>query len=168
LNKGQIIAGDFLFSISIFLLVLGIALVMFNYVGFQVRNNQEEDFMHITAMATTNLLIKTEGSPANWSGGDVKSIGLVTDNLLNQTKVIEFVGMNYDTARSTLKIANYEMKVTFNDINDTLLNLDGTDLTIGTDPITESQVIKLQRTAIISDGNNRIPTVMEFVLWRRI
>jgi len=168
LSKAQILAGDFFFSMAIFLLVLGISMVMFNYVAIQVRNNQEEDFMHIVSLTTADLLLKTEGYPKDWNESNVKSIGLATNDLLNESKVVRFVNMSYDTAKSGLKINQYDFLITFNDINGTALNLSGINMSIGIDPVVESQVVKIHRSTIIDNGTRRIPTIISIVLWRRL
>jgi hypothetical protein len=153
---------------TIFLLVLGISMLMFSYVGTQVRSDQEEDFMHIVAITTADLLIKTPGLPDDWNETNVKSLGLANGDLLNQTKVVNFVNMSYSTAKAGMKISQYEILVTFNDINNTVLNLSGMNMTFGISPESEAQVVKIQRSALISDGENRKATVMNLVLWRRL
>jgi len=168
LNKGQVLAGDFFLSMAIFLVILGISMMMFNYVSAQVRSNQEEDFMHIVAITTADLLIKTPGLPDDWNETNIKSLGLVSNELLNQSKVVRLVNMSYDTAKDGMKISQYEILVTFNDINGTVLNLSGMNMSFGIDPIIESQVVKIQRSTLIDNGTNRIPTVINLVLWRRI
>jgi len=168
LSKGQILAGDFLLSMTIFLIVLGISMVMFNYVSIQVRNDQEENFMHIVAITTADLLIKTEGSPPDWNENNVKSLGLASNDFLNQSKVVKFVNMSYENGRNAMKINQYDVLITFNYINGTVVNINGSNMTFGLDPVTESQVVKIQRSALISNGENRIPVVMTLVLWRRL
>src|SRR3989344_8472611 len=104
---------------TIFLIVLGISMVMFNYVSIQVRNDQEENFMHIVAITTADLLIKTPGLPDDWNEINIKSLGLASNELLNQSKVVRLVNMNYDTAKSGMKINQYDVLITFNYINGT-------------------------------------------------
>ena len=168
MSKGQILAGDFLLSMTIFMLVLGISLVMFNYVANHVRNDQEENFMHMVAITTSDLLIKTTGLPDDWNETNIRSLGLANNDLLNQTKMVKFVNLTYGTGKDAMKISQYEILITFNDINGTVLKINGINMSFGIDPVTESQVVKIQRSTLISDGENRTPTVMSLVLWRRL
>jgi len=168
LNKGQLISGDFFLSMGIFLTVLGISLVIFNYVSLRIIDNQEEDFMHTVATATADVLINTEGSPRNWNETNVRSVGLESNGFLNRSKVIRMVGMDYDSLRNALRIKPYEMRITFNGINGSVLNLSGTELQIGTEPDVKSQIVKIQRSALITNSSSRIIAVVNFILWRPI
>ena len=168
MNKGQLISGDFFLSMGIFLTVLGISLVIFNYVSLRIIDNQEEDFMHTVATATADVLINTEGSPRNWNETNVKSVGLESNGLLNRSKVIRMVGMDYDSLRNALRIKPYEILVTFNSINGSVLNLSGTELKTGNAPAGKSQIVTIQRSALIVNGSSRIIAVTNFVLWRPI
>ncbi len=151
---------------AIFMLIVGIAVTMFNYVSAQVRDNQEEDFMNTVASSSSEMLLRTEGSPRNWTQDGVRSIGLASNGLMNKSKVVGFVTMDYGESRSAMKIKPYEMLVTFRGINGSLLVMDGTVLAAGTEPPGSAQVSRSQRSGIIADGDVRTVAIMEVVLWR--
>jgi hypothetical protein len=164
---GQVMTGDFIIATTVFLLAIGLSVFMFNSSIKQIKNEQEEDFMHVTAVSVSELLIKTEGSPKNWNSSNVKSIGLASGDLLNQSKVIEFVNMSYDSVRNIMNIKQYGMKMTFNSINGSVLNISGTEMQIGSDPPNNSQVINIKRNTLITDGGERTIALMNFILWRQ-
>lgn len=169
MNKsGQTMAFDFFISISMFLLVMGMSIVAMNYIDGQLKSNQEEALMRTAAVTASEVLLKTEGSPREWNTTNVKSVGLLSGEFLNESKVIAFVSMDYSPARSTLGIRQYELYVNFTSINSSILNLRGRELSFGSDPIVSSQIIKVQRAALIDSNGTRKTAVINFVVWRRL
>ncbi len=169
MNKGQIVSTDFFLSIGLFFIVLGILVAIIDYVGTQTRSSQEEGFMYTVANAVSDLLLNTEGSPKDWNNSSARSVGLASGELLNQSKILQFVNMNYNTTKSTMKIKQYEIRVTFNRISGTAMNINGTELITGPEPAPRSHAVKLQRSRVMADeNNNKSIVIIDFILWKRL
>lgn len=118
MSKAQIVSGDFTISVAIFIAILVMVLPLWNYVETQVRSNEERMDMESSLMIVSDVLIKTQGLPENWSASNVRSIGLADEEgILNTTKVLNLINMSYDNVRDLLGIKNYELYISLKDID---------------------------------------------------
>ena len=131
MSKAQVISGDFTISIAVFIAILIMVLPLWGYVESQVKGNEERRDMESSLLIVSDVLTKTHGLPFDWNESNVRSIGLAgKEGVLNITKVLNLVGMDYDNAREILGINNYGLYISFR-------NIDGQNMTSG---VAESDV----------------------------
>lgn len=116
MNKGQIIAGDFMISIGVFVIILMILLPAWFYVSSQARNSEDRKNMELMSVVISDTMMKTQGYPENWTAQTVKTFGFAdSERNLNISKIKEFKKIDYITAKKILGISNYNFYIEFYD-----------------------------------------------------
>lgn len=162
--KGQIWTMDFATSIIIFMLMVGIVVFAWNY---SIQNSSEQVNLNVLendVLMISDTLIRVPGMPADWNDSSVKVIGLADkENVLNATKVVQFVDMDYSMTKSLLGIPNREFYFEIRYPNNTVMEIGGKSLTKGINPGGSSvkAVVPVERYVIL---NGKIAKV-EFLLW---
>lgn len=117
MNKGQIISGDFTISVLLFIFILILILPLWNYVETQVRSTEDRRDMESSLLIMSDVLTKTSGLPNNWNTTNVRSIGLSDKaGILNRTKVLNLINMDYDSVRNLLGVQTYQMYILLEDV----------------------------------------------------
>lgn len=101
MKKAQIWTVDFILGVSMFVLLLVTGLSLF------LSINTDTNFEDATreAIYVSNILM-SEGSPSNWNSSTVISPGLLSDGVLNNTKLEYFSEFNYDELKSFFALRN--------------------------------------------------------------
>lgn len=161
MKKAQLWSLDFAIAIVIFITALTLMLFFFNYSTSQSVEQNEFIEMQKTALTVSDSLVRTPGHPSNWTASSVTIIGLaIEDNVLDENKILEFVNMGYETARSML-VGKYQFFFEMRALNNNIVNINGTNITIGNIPSNSTAVIPIQRYAILK-GNI---TKVNFIVW---
>ena len=108
-SHGQVSSIDLMVASILFILIF------ISIRGIWVSNTQaaQESFffseMQLKSEAALDSLVKTQGYPEQWSASNVELIGLADKPLvLSETKVKNFVLMDYNKALSLLALGNYD------------------------------------------------------------
>jgi hypothetical protein len=162
--KAQVWSLDFAASVIIFTFVVGIVIFAWNYA---IRNSADQVNLNILendVLMISDTLIRVPGLPERWNESNVRVLGLaMEENVLNKTKVMQFVGMDYDKIKYLLGIMGYEFYFEIRYPNNTLMWMDGTALNKGTDPTGENTTIIVPAERyVILDGKI---AKMELFLW---
>jgi hypothetical protein len=162
--RAQIWSLDFAASMVIFALTVGIVMFSWNYT---IQNSADQVNLNILendVMMISDTLIRMPGLPEDWDASSVRVIGLADEeNILNKTKVTQFIGMDYNQTKSLLGIANHEFYFEIRHLNDSVMGINGTNITKGTDPTGQdaSVVVPVERYVMINGDIAK----MEFYLW---
>lgn len=112
LRKG-LFSTDFAIGLTIFLIVLSLALPLWDQVRAQTLATVEQREMQARALQVSDILLQSAGSPSDWNEATVQSIGLADEpHVLNASKVGAFFNLlngRYDAAKSLLGIPAYEL-----------------------------------------------------------
>jgi hypothetical protein len=161
--KAQAWTLDFAASVVIFLTALILVMFALNYTLYQSRQQAVLNVMENAAMAASDSLVRQPGIPAEWNSTDVITIGLASqENVLNETKLAEFMAMDDSAIRGLLGIANYVYYFEVRYPNGTLASLPGGgEITKGAYPSGASAVIPVERHALYMEK----PARMVLILW---
>jgi hypothetical protein len=114
LNKGQIVSGDFIVSIAIFLLTLAIIVPLFMHMSEDRQQRQLIDDMQTRLLFLTDSVLKTEGIPADWNSTNVNNIGFAdADGRINKTKIRRFVLLDKGDALFILRLGGFQLNLSF-------------------------------------------------------
>ena len=164
--KGQAWSMDFIASVTVFFMILIVLFFTWEYTTFQNTQQMVFNELENKALITTDTLIRTKGYPESWNDSNVLIIGLASEeNILNETKILTFVNMDYDTIRSILGIPSYNFHFQVLNLNDTQARAQGTDLVHGYDPTlfqNSTIVIPVERYILF---DHRVAK-FRFILWR--
>ena len=131
--KAQTWSMDFITSVAVFALVFTVIMFAWNY---STQKNAERTVfkdLQNTGLMVSDVLIRIPGSPPDWNESNVKSLGLaVRENVLNESKVKEFVLMDYSKAKALLGIVDKEFYFRMEYLNDSVMEYDGITLEKGT------------------------------------
>jgi len=122
LLKSQLWYFDFILGLTIFTLIL---LVSYRYIGnsYVISGKDVNSVMSESNKLSETLM--TSGLPTNWTQDNVVSIGIVTDNVLNITKLDQFKNMtnsDYTNVKNMFGLRS-EFIVFFHDKDGNLLNV---------------------------------------------
>lgn len=161
-KRGQLWSLDLAASVFIFLVVLVALLFAWSQVNEESQLQVRLRRMESKALDMSDALIMTPGSPADWSLADVEVIGLSQEEgMLNASKVLSFIGMEYEQAKLKLGAGIYEFYFRLRDENNQTLQIDGMPAEAGSYPSDAELVVPAERYVVV-DGT---PATMEFMLW---
>jgi hypothetical protein len=163
MRKAQAWSMDFAASVVIFITALILVIFALNYTLNQNQQQVSFNVMENTAMSVSDSLVRQPGIPANWTNTTVTTIGLASqENILNESKLSEFMKMNENAIKGLLGIANYEFYFEVRYPNGTLATLPGgSQISKGSYPSGAGIVIPIERHALYMEK----PARMVFILW---
>ena len=165
MNKGQIISVDLIVSITIFVSIFAIALLVSNRAIDQLKTSYEISLMSKRIQRISDVLVRTTGLPEDWNETNVISVGLAeTENVLNYTKILRLKNMDDNKIRALLGLEEYNFFLNFTNITRGFFP-EGS-IFLGMKPTNAKIVIPIERFVLIDFGNRREMGIMEFVLWR--
>ena len=164
--KAQAWSFDFMASVTVFFLVVITLFFVWEYTVYQNTEQMIFNEMENKALMTADMMIRTKGFPEQWNDSNVQLIGLADDeNVLDETKMITFVGMDYENTKMILGIPSYEYFFQVVHLNGTQAQSQGTDLILGIDPtglVNSSVVVPIERYVLF---DHRVAK-LRFMLWR--
>ncbi len=154
---------DFAASVVIFMTALILVMFALNYTLYQNQQQISFNIMENAAMSVSDSLVRQPGIPSNWTAATVTTIGLASqENILNETKLSEFMNVNDNTIKSLLGMANYEFYFEVRYPNGTLASLPGgSQIVKGSYPSGATIVIPVERHALYMEK----PARMVLILW---
>lgn len=141
-QKGQGILIDIMMALFIFIVILGYLTTVWTMNLSTIESNYLSDDMQRLAFQTTDLLVRTSGTPNNWETmviDDVNTIGLATsDRILDEQKLNRFknLGADYRKAKEIMQIGNYDFYFELQGVD---------DVNAGLMPMTEAQKVVVRR-----------------------
>ncbi len=104
--------------------------------------------------------ILSEGHPENWTSDNVISIGIISDNKIDETKLEKFYNLTISDYNKACAIFNTRYNYYFV-LNDSLIINGETVEGIGRDPIDSKNLIKITRLTIYKEK----PTTAYLYIW---
>ena len=165
-RKAQAWSFDFMASVTIFFLILVVLFFVWEYTAYQNADQMIFNDMENRALNTVDTIIRVKGFPEYWSESDVEIIGLASEeNVLNESKIVMLVNMDYDEARRILGISGYNFFFQLLYLNGTQSYSNGTALMTGIDPTglsNSTAVVPIERYILFDHRVARL----SFILWR--
>ncbi|RKZ16927.1 hypothetical protein DRQ17_04865 [bacterium] len=168
MKRGQVWSVDFAMSFVIFISITLFAFFMFAYINQHTSEHNEIKDIQYLAVSLSDTLVRSRGLPEAWTPSNVNVIGFVTDcdtfcdNILNKTKVMNFISMDYETIRDLLTTKKYHFYFDLRYANNSLINVGGTPVQKGFYPSVTTVTVPVQRF-VLFDGKI---AKMNFIIWR--
>ncbi len=161
--KAQVWSLDLAASIVIFVTALALAMFSLDYTMNQNQLQLQSAMMENAAMSASDSLIRQAGVPQDWTAATVTTIGLASrDNVLDETKLQEFLDLDGNTTKNLLGIGNYEYYFDVRYPNGTLASLPGGGQIVkGSYPSSATAIIPAERHVIYMEEIAR----MRLILW---
>jgi hypothetical protein len=160
--KAQAWSMDFIASVTVFILMFSVVVFSWNYVSTQNTERSLFSEMQVSGLEISDILVRVPGNPEDWNDSNVLSIGLADrENVLNMTKVYNFVSMDYNTTRILLGLPYREFYFAVEYLNGSVIEYGGKNMTVGTYPANVSVSVPVTRTALFGETLSR----MLFVLY---
>jgi len=140
-NKGQIVLIDFVFALSIFLLLFGT--IYFYYLNNLGTFESEIKMREMRSLAEMSLdtLLNSKGVPTNWSASDVTVIGIASNSkIINESKFSKMQALGYDALKQKLLFGKYDVLLKFKNSQETI--------TLGQAPL-DTNYLRVTLTAIV-------------------
>ena len=149
--KAQIWSFDFAVSMVIFITALILVLSLWSYANSQTNEQLRQEKLQDLILTVSDVLVRSEGSPENWTKDDVKIIGLASrEKVLDPDKISEFMQIPYDTARQLLGTGSFNFHFQLSHANETVMKLGGNDIAIGLSPANTSIVAPVERYVLFN------------------
>jgi hypothetical protein len=161
--KAQAWSMDLAASIVIFVTALALAMFALNYTMNQSHLQLQSVMMENAAMSASDSLVRQAGVPQDWTAATVTTIGLASrENVLDETKLQEFLGLDGNTTKELLGIGNYDYYFDVRYPNGTIASLPGgQQITKGSYPSSATAIIPAERHVIYMEDIAR----MRLILW---
>lgn len=161
-SKGQTISLDFLVSVIIFIVFMLLLIPVISNIESDFQDQKNRRFMETKIITVSDLLLKTPGYPENWNDVNVESIGLVTGEQLNGSKMMILKTMGYDRVRSIIGLSGTEFYMNFTNYKNEPVFFNGIKLEYGNSDISGNYVYKIKRLSVMNDTI----IIMNLVIWR--
>jgi len=176
-NRAQVFSGEFLGSYVIFFSALIIVLYLWNSNLTEINATEKQQDMNDLGVQATEQLIRTPGSPRNWTLQNYTVLGLANESrVLQQDKIKSFVVImsvndsslcpgetNYDCNRHLMGLGRYDFAFNMTYLNGTSIKMNNTLFSTGRLPANDTRRITVVRTALLEDNMVRII----FTLWSK-
>lgn len=120
-SKSQLLSMDVMVAVIIFVLLTAIIHVIYDNYVFSVYDLSTKNTLALKISQLSDLLIKSQGVPVDWTSGTVEQFGLITEShVFKGRKVEELVSMlqdNYSYTKELLGVGNYNLRIEFHDNN---------------------------------------------------
>ncbi len=117
-RRGQAFSADFVLGCVIFGVVLMLLVPLWSTLTSQTREAEVRKDLQIATVAVADLLLRSSGSPMNWSASDVLSLGLANSaHELNTTKFLRLRKLDYGQAKQALGLSAYNFTLNVSERN---------------------------------------------------
>jgi len=164
-KKAQIFSTDLIISAAIFMILISFVFFTFSRYQTKIDDSIRIQDMNLKALQITELLVKSSGEPVNWEENVSKLniAGLVSsDRRLLESKITEFIELEYNTTKEKLKIMPYEFYFALKEINGGVAKINGEEAEKGIKPnLTSKNVLTIKRMVLYGQNEK----IIEFTIW---
>jgi len=154
---------DFMASILIFGIVIGMFMTSWNHVVSDQSYLGTESVM-MEAENTATFLVNTPGYPENWDSETVDIVGFAEEeNILDYEKIGEFGELDYTTQKDLMSTRGFYLK--FENESGTM-DLNGKTLFYGREFENPEFVYPISRTVKINDSGEFYEAEMNYVVYQ--
>lgn len=127
------------------------AIVFFYFYALNDPNEAQEsiDSMLYDGRIIADVIL-SEGYPKNWSSGDVVTIGILTNNKINETKLERFYDLAIFNYPRTKSLFNTKYNYYFN-FSETMFIGAAPINGIGSKPLNQKNLVKISRFTVYKD-----------------
>ncbi len=165
-RKAQAWSFDFMASVIMFFMILTVLFFTWEYTSLQSNDHVMFNDMESSALTLADSMIRSRGFPRDWNGSNIQVLGLASEeNVLNETKMLMFVQMDYGDAKRILGIPAYEFYFRILHLNGTQAWANNTELLTGLDPTVfqnSTMVVPIERCILFDHSVAKL----SFMLWR--
>jgi len=159
--RAQVWSSDFVVSAIMFFTVLFLIIFVWNYTNAQGQERLTFNNIETLALKISDSIIRIPGLPEDWNSSNVRVIGLASsDNVLNETKVSNFVGMSYTKARGLMSV-QYQFYFDLKNITGDIIEESSGNLTAGIYPVSADIVVPVKRYVLYK---GKVAT-MTLIIW---
>ncbi len=162
-KKAQVLGGDFILSMTIFLFIIVLCIVSWNTLHSKYSWFRESETVQSRAFHITDTLLKSQGYPENWSTSDVEVVGLAEySHVLDSARITKFEELaanNYTHVKNLWGIKKYDFYITLNTTNE--------NRSFGIQPSDAGFVVSLKRLVLVNETGNFYGGKLNFVVWRQ-
>jgi len=126
-RKSQVLSPDFIMSIIIFSVILGLGIMLWNTSCEKLTRYYDTEQMQKKVLYVSDILLNTQGVPQNWNTTNVIMVGLKENNtgILDTDKIISFKMLEYNHSKEVLGLGSYEYFINITDPNGGPLKVSG-------------------------------------------
>jgi hypothetical protein len=169
-GAGQVFSGEFIVGFMLFMTALIVLLNLWSTTTREVLATESQATLEEYGVEAAEKLVRTPGTPLDWTIGDVESLGLANESrMLMPTKVLNFTHLmsdnktdlcgpetNYDCNLYMLGLRGYNFYLNITYLNKTTVEMDGVSAHTGRLPVGEKDKITVLRTALLQDAITRV------------
>lgn len=146
MKKAQIVSADFVPSLFLFLGIFVGVIVSWNTTVNQIEDVNARNAMERAALGASDLLVRHEGNPSNWTFTNVIVPGLSDGppNVLSESKAYELLFLDYTRAKELLGIP-YEFYIEINKTLGTAFVVNGNETVYGLRPSGANSTVVVRR-----------------------
>lgn len=159
-RRSQIMMSDLFLAASIFILLLGMMIFLYNHYTSKFESRQEFDRMQFSAVQLSDMLVKSEGLPHDWETNPNATlmVGLAhKENCkrnLSAMKVGSMVNMSYGDVKGLFG-GHYDFYLMIESVNGSLIAETGKKSGSAT-------AVSVERRVMYNDDS----AILSLVLWR--
>ncbi len=155
-KKSQVFTTDFLLAFFIFSVLVIITMMYWNNYNSKLEKSAEFNIINTEAFQISNALIKSKGSPEDWSQDNVKVIGLAeSDRVLSEDKINLFVSMPINKTKEIFQMHNFNFLFILRKFNEDVI------LSYGYNKSSPLRSISVRRYVTYNNGD----AIAEFNMW---
>ncbi len=165
-NKGQTFMPDYVASLLVFAILLGMFLSAWNSVLSDQVSFTEEERMRVQAVHTSTFLVATPGHPENWedTGVDPEIPGFASpDHVLQEEKLEAFRSLPYEEQRTLLQARDFYLSI---ENSTSIIKMSGSDLEFGKNYSGAETVVPVTRNVQVNISGDMKTAKMNYVVWR--
>lgn len=160
-NKGQLFSYDFIVSAVLFLFFFSTFFFVWDYLNRQVAWQSELRDIQERASLLSDVLVRTDGYPVNWTSANVETMGLAgEDGIIDQSRLSALNATNYSTARDVMGLGRrYELYLQLNDTANRTIFVYG-------QPVSSPKVaVPINRYVLYDNSTSRTRATLRLILW---
>ena len=161
--RAQLWSSDLAVSVLIFFSAFAVIMFSWNYVIVQNAEQAGVREMEVLALAISDQIIRIPGLPENWNSSNIDVLGLASEeNILDDSKIEEFLGLDYQRAKGLLGIGIYEFQLQVKHLNNSIAQtLLGTEISYGLTPSDARVIVPVERYTMLNNGIVKL----DLILW---
>jgi len=146
-------------AVALIIFTVGILIFFFYTVNRPAEARENLDYMFYDGNLIADSLM-SEGSPLDWDSSNVVTVGILSENKINETKLEQFYNLSIQDYSRTKQLFNTRFDYYFFLSGNMSLYV-GEVEGIGYSPLNENNLVKITRFTIYKDK----PTTAYFYIW---
>lgn len=146
-------------AVALVIFTVGILIFFFYTVNRPAEARESLDYMFYDGNLIADSVM-SKGAPSGWNSSNVITIGVLSDNKINETKLEQFYNLSIEDYKRTKQLFNTRFDYYFS-LSENMSLYVGEVNGIGYFPLNEKNLVKITRFTIYKDK----PTTAYFYIW---